>query len=87
MTRKSDKNQLEPGKGVDLSPKIYQLDIHFIFWSYYRICRFVNISVNLIMRTKSLDKLVAQGVIRPTSSSVESKGTFLIDVKWLNEAT
>ena len=32
VTRKSDKNQLEPGKGVGLSPKIYQLDIHFIFW-------------------------------------------------------
>ena len=30
MTRKSDKNQIEPGKGVGLSPKIYQLDIHFI---------------------------------------------------------
>ena len=40
MTRKSDKNQLEPGKGVCLSPNIYQLDIHFIFWSYMKIIIF-----------------------------------------------
>ena len=40
MTRKSDKNQLEPGKGVGFSPKIYQLDIHFIFWSYMEIISF-----------------------------------------------
>ena len=31
VTKKSDKNQLEPSKGVGLSPQIYQLDIHFIF--------------------------------------------------------
>ena len=28
MIRKSDKNQLEPGKGVCFSPKIYQLDLY-----------------------------------------------------------
>ena len=33
MTRKSDKNQLEPGNGFGLSPKMYQLDIlHFMTW-------------------------------------------------------
>ena len=40
MPRKSNKNQLEPGNGVGLSPKIYQLDIHFIFWSYMKIIPF-----------------------------------------------
>ena len=43
MTRKSDKNQLGPGKGVGLSPKIYQLmDIHFIFCSYMKMISFAN---------------------------------------------
>ena len=37
VTRKSDKNQLEPGEGVGLSPQIYQLDIHLIFWSYMKL--------------------------------------------------
>ena len=40
MTRKSDKNQLKPGKGIGLSPKIYQLDIHLICWSYMKIISF-----------------------------------------------
>ena len=40
MTRKSDKNQLEPDKAVGLSPTIYQLDIHFIFWSYVKMISF-----------------------------------------------
>ena len=40
VTRKSDKNQLEPGKGVGLSPQIYQLDIRFIFWFYMKIISF-----------------------------------------------
>ena len=71
MTRKSDKNQLEPGKGIGLSPKIYQFDIHFIFWSYYLICIFMNINDNLKLRTKPLDKLVPQGVIRPTLNAKE----------------
>ena len=31
MARKSDINQLEPGKWVSLSPKIYQLDINASF--------------------------------------------------------
>ena len=40
MTKKSDKNQLEPGKGAVLSPKIYQLDSYFIFWSNMKIISF-----------------------------------------------
>ena len=40
MTGNIDKNQLEPGKGAGLSPKIYQLDNHFIFWSFMRIISF-----------------------------------------------
>ena len=47
MTMKCDKNQLEPGKGVGLSPKIYQLDIHFIFWSCVKIVSFAYSSVDL----------------------------------------
>ena len=44
---KCDRNQLEPGKVVGLSPKIYQLDIHFIFWSYAKIVSFAYSFVDL----------------------------------------
>ena len=57
MTRKSDENQLEPGKGIGLSPKF----INWIFISSFSptkndlICMFMNINENIKMRTKPLN--------------------------------
>ena len=51
-----------------------------IHYDNHLICIFMNINENLQMRAKPLDKLVPQGVIRPTLST----GAFLTDAKWLN---
>ena len=74
MTRKSDKNQLEPGKGVGLSPKNISVGYSFnllVLYENYPICIFMNINKHLKMRKKTLDKLVPQGIIRPTLNPYE----------------
>ena len=61
VTRKNDKYQLE-ATNILVGYSFHLL----VLYENYLICIFLNIYENLKMRTKPLDKLVLQGVIRPT---------------------
>ena len=85
--KRSDTNQLEPGKGVGLSPKY----ISWIFissfgpiYENYLISIFMNINENLKNEDKTIGFTSTQ---KGDQTYIEPLGAFLIDVKWLNEAT